>query len=621
MDVLESVLAKLEEGDYKSAADIIADPANDSTIKLQSMELVSLIANHLTDANAENKPDLYAATETILNRVAQKCSPPEVLYELMEKIRLTKSDEVFTSILKVIQVSVLRLPAKRARCLEWVFQTIIDYLDKIALPDVLNKDMEEREEDLLECEDSIRRLLQLYITLLLFLEPIVKHLGQSSAASSSMFFDSSLTQKNALIGFLLRLMGKLFPFLQLQRTEQPRKTLRHPAKLPAGKSYSIQVAEDMVKSFAMLVKDPLFLLPYGERRSIIQSKAKEIDSEEKSNNDCFLYHETYTTEGFAMLYYLLLSEDLLPENVPQIYDRRYIFEMGLRYVVILLSGERTVVYFKGIRFAQALVRLVKGSQLSARDLEAAIHSTFCEQFVRALERSASVRNREVGITVLTDYIHTFDDEGRYMIVCHLLKTFDHDSVRAYAINVYKDLISNELRHKLQEESLVRWYSGDILKDMLTGHICVLKQGVKTDLLDNSYSIISALSALWVLLKTDQSNRSHIWNYFPTLETQFLLALRTAIDLSRAHYKNEMKAATEDSNEQKSDLEQAAEITISTLNGEAPPVLSKEKKVELCQGMLLRLDMLDFHLARVNGAIEQMRRNNCKEKSEHAMDTE
>ncbi|XP_049292751.1 uncharacterized protein LOC125768740 [Anopheles funestus] len=617
MDVLESVLVKLDEGDYKSAIDIIADPANDTTIKLQSMELVSLIANNLTDANAETKPELYSATETILNGIAHKCSPPEVLYELMEKIRTTTSDDVFTSLLKSMQISVLRLPVKRARCLEWVFQTIIEYLDKIALPDVLNKDMEEREEGLLESEESIRRLLQLYITLLLFLEPIVKHLDQPS---SKVFFDSSLTQKNALICFLLRLMGKLFPILQLQRIEQPRKTLRPSAKLSAGKSYSIQVAEDMIRSFVLLVKDPLFLLPYGEKRNNLQSKRKKIDSEEKANNDCFLYHETYTTEGFAMLFYLLLSEELLPDSVPQIYDRRYIFEMGLRYVVILLSGERTVVYFKGIRLAQALVKLVRNIKLSSQDLRAPIHSTFCERYVRALERSGSVRNRDVGITVLTDYIHTFDDEGRYIIISHMLKTFDDDSVRAYAITVYKDLISGDMRDKMKDEPLVRWYSGEVLQDMLTNHICVLRKGVKTDLIDNSYSITSALSALWVLLKTDQCNRSHIWNYFGTLEAQFLLELRKAIDLTRAHYKNEMKATAEDNNSQMGE-EHSAEITISTLNGELPPVLSKEKKVELCQGMLLRLDMLDFQLARVNGAIEQMRRSNDKSVSKLPMHVE
>uniref|UniRef100_A0A182WMJ5 Uncharacterized protein n=1 Tax=Anopheles minimus TaxID=112268 RepID=A0A182WMJ5_9DIPT len=597
MDVLEAVLVKLDEGDYKTAIDVIADPANDTTIKLQSMELVSLVANHLTDANAEHKPELYSATETILNGIAHKCSPPEVLYELMEKVHTATSDDVFTSLLKSMQVSILRLPAKRARCLEWVFQTIFDYLDKIPLPDVLNKDMEEREEDLLECEESIRRLLQLYITLLLFLEPIVKQLAQPS---DKVFFETSLTQKNALIHFLLRLMGKLFPVLQLQRIEKPRKTLRHPSKLPAGKSYSIQVAEDLIRSFVLLVKDPLFLLPYGEQRNNLQSKRKKADSDEKSDN------ESYTLEGLAVLFYLLLSEGLLPDTAPQIYDRRYIFEMGLRYVVILLSGERTVVYYKGIRLAQALVKLVKDSGLSSRDLGEPIHRTFCERYVRALERTGSVRNRAVGISVLTDYIHTFDDEGRYMIISHMLKTFDDDSVRAYAITVYKDLISSDVRDKPAEAPLVRWYSGDVLQDMLTNHICVLRKGVKTDLIDNSYSITSALSALWVLLKTDQCNRSHIWDYFGTLEAQFLVELRKAIDITRAHYKNEMKATEVDNHPI---MEQSAELTVSMLNGELPPVLTKEKKVELCQGMLLRLDMLDFQLARVNGAIEQMRRRN------------
>uniref|UniRef100_A0A182R0C0 Ubiquinone biosynthesis protein n=1 Tax=Anopheles farauti TaxID=69004 RepID=A0A182R0C0_9DIPT len=157
MDVLETVLTKLEAGDYKSALDVVANPDNEEAIKLQSMELISLTANNLTDDNAENKPELYSATETLLNRVAQKCSPPEVLYELMEKIRVTTSDDVFTSILKTIQVAVLRLPAKRARCLEWVLNTIIEYLDKISLPAVLDKDVDEKEEALLECEESFRR--------------------------------------------------------------------------------------------------------------------------------------------------------------------------------------------------------------------------------------------------------------------------------------------------------------------------------------------------------------------------------------------------------------------------------------------------------------------------------
>uniref|UniRef100_A0A182JGZ1 Uncharacterized protein n=1 Tax=Anopheles atroparvus TaxID=41427 RepID=A0A182JGZ1_ANOAO len=599
----------LEAGEYKSALDIIADPANDTMIKVQTMDLIALIAGNLSDDNAEKKPDLYSTSETLLNRLAQKCTPQEVLFELIEKLGAAPSDEVFTSLLKVAQVAILRLPAKNARCIEWVFTTVMEYLDRIPLPEAVDKDMEEQEEILLENDEAIRRLLQLYLTLQLFLEPIAKHLGQPGV---NIFFDASLTQKNALICFVLMLMGKLFPLLHLQRTEQPRKMNRR-RPLPASKSYSIQVAEDMAGLILLLVKDPLYLLSYGEKRTIFGRNRNinavrrrdqyDDDEENSSGNDCFLNNEKYKAEGLAMLYYLLLGEELLPASAPQVYEPRYILEMGLYYVVQLLSSERTLVYFKGIRLTQSLLKRLIGIQLTPRDLDAQIHSTFCERFIRALERSGSVRNREVGLSVLTQYIYAFDDEGRYTIIAYMLKKFDDDSVRSFAISCYKNLVCDAIRHKEPETPLSRWYTGEVLKEMLTKHVCVLKHGVKTDLLDNSYSITSALAALWVLLKTDQANRSHIWDYFDSLEKHFLQALRTALDLSRAHYQNELKA-TVDGNDQQSSLEPTSEISVCTLNGELPPVLTKDKKIELCKQMLLRLDMLDFNLARLNERKEQ-----------------
>ncbi|XP_058120469.1 glomulin [Anopheles ziemanni] len=616
MDVLEAVIGKLEQGEYKSALDVIADSANDTMIKVQTMDLISLIAGNLSDDNAENKPDLYTTSETLLHRLALKCTPQEVLFELIEKLGNAPSDEVFTSLLKVAQVAILRLPAKNARCIEWVFNTIMEYLEKIPLPENVNKDMDEEEEVLLENDETVRRWLQLYLTMHLFLEPITKHLDRPSG---SIFFETILNQKNALICFVLQLMGKLFPLLHLQRTEQPRRMPRE-RPLPAAKSYSIQVAEDMASLILTLVKDPLFLLPYGERRTMYGRKRTNTavrlrdeagdDEEQTAGNDCFLNHEKYKVEGLAVLYYLLLGENLLPASVPQVYEARYIFEMGLYYVVQLVSSERTLVYFKGIRLAQALVRLLRGIELTAKDLDAQIHSTFCKRFIRALERTGSVRNREVGLAVLTQYIHSFDDEGRYTVIAFMLKKFEDDSVRSFAISCYKNLVCDAIRQNKSDTPLPRWYSGEVLRDMLTKHICVLKHGVKTDLLDNSYSITSAISALWVLLKTDQANHSHVWDYFDVLENHFLLELRTALDLSRAHYQSELKA-TVDGNHQQLGLEPATELTISTLNGgEQPPVLTREKKVDICKQMLLRLDMLDFNLARLNREIGQIKEKQC-----------
>ncbi|XP_049547064.1 glomulin [Anopheles darlingi] len=614
MDILETVIGKLQAGEFSAAKEIIEDPKNDEAIKMQSMELVSLIAENLTEDNAENKPELYSASETLLIALAQKCSPAEVLYEMMEKIRIAQNDDVLTSLLKVVQASILRLPAKRARCLDWVFGTIIEYLERITLPEALDKDMDDEEESLLENDEIIRRFLQLYLTMILFVSPIATRLSKP-ATQESLYYDTSLTQKNAVVCFILRLMGKLLPYLHLQRSVQPRRT---PGRRPfsAGKSYSVQVAEDLTNVLLLLINDPYLLLSYGEKRthgdrllkksSSFVGDQSEQDREDLTSNDVFMSNEKHMTEGLAVLFYLLLGEDLLPTSAPIVYDPRYIFEAGLHYVVELVSGVRTVVYFKGIRLAQALVRKLNGIQLTALELETPIHTTFCERYIRALERSKSVRNREVGVRVLSEYIRAFNDEGRYTILVHLLKSFEDDTVRSFAINEYKDLVTERLREATIP--LPPWYSGEMLREMLIGRICTLKHGVKTDLLDHNYSITSALSALWVLLKSDLSNMSRVWDCLPVIEKKFLTELRTGLDFSLAHYKNELKNTEEGSDEgnQSTGGLNGADISISTLNGEAPPpVMSKETRIDLSKCMILRLEMLEFHLSRITSDIEQI----------------
>ncbi|XP_035787638.1 uncharacterized protein LOC118464395 [Anopheles albimanus] len=629
MDILETVIGKLQAGEFNTAKELIDDSGNDEAIKMQSMELVSLIADHLTDENAESKPDLYSASESLLIGLAQKCSPAEVLYEMMEKIRLARSDDVLTSLLKVVQAAVLRLPAKRARCLDWVFGTIMEYLERITLPESLDKDMDDDEESLLENDETMRRFLQLYLTMMLFVKPIASRLSKL-ATKESLYYDTSLTQKNAVVCFILRLMGKLLPYLHLQRSVQQRRTPGRPP-FPVGKSYSVQVAEDLTNVLLLLISDPYLLLSYGEKRThgdrLLKKSASffgeqsEQDREDLTSNDVFMSNEKHMTEGLAVLFYLLLGEDLLPTSAPTVYDPRYIFEAGLHYVVELVSGVRTVVYFKGIRLAQALVRKLNGIRLTARELETPIHTTFCERYIRALERSKSVRNREVGARVLSDYIHAFNDEGRYTILVHLLKSFEDDTVRSFAINEYKDLVTERLR---EANPLPPWYSGDLLREMLVGRICTLKHGVKTDLLDHNYSITSALSSLWVLLKSDLTNTSRVWDCLPIIEKQFLGELRTGLDLSMAHYKNELKTTEEGSDEgnQSGAGLDGAEVSISTLNGDAPPpVMTKETRIDLSKCMILRLEMLEFHLSRITSDIEQIQAQIRKSGSLQTMESQ
>ncbi|XP_058058523.1 glomulin [Anopheles bellator] len=572
-------------------------------IKLLSMELISQIATELVD------DETLEDREMLLMRLAHKCSPAEVLHELMARMQFCSCDEVFTSLLKVIQVALRRLPVKRARCAEWVYGSIMDYLNKIPLPEVLTKELDDKEYMLVENDESVMRFLKLYLHMLLFLEPLVAQLAAS--VQDGVFFDTKMTQKNVLFCFILRLMGKLLPMLPC-RDPQKLKDRHLPQQEHTSTTYSWQVAKDMTKLATTLVKNPFFLLPYGEKFTghdkLLKkwSKTEETgdDHEDATSEDYFMNGNEHMMDGLAILYYDLLGNGCSTFNVPLVYEARYVFEMGLHYVVRLVNLPYTVALLKGIRLARSLVEKVKSVPLSARELESPIHISFCGRFIRALELSRNNFNRDTGVRLLRMYIRVFDDEGRYTIFAHLLKHFDGDSVRSFAINEYRDLASAKmlLGH---EAPLPLWYSGEVLREMLLSHICVLKEGVETDLVERSFTLTSALSALWVLLKTDQSNRSGVWDCFGDLEKQFLAKLRTALDLSTAHYKNELSAVNRgDRDEQTGDM---SKVSISALNGEAPPIMTRENNIDFLNRMILTLEMLEFNLSRISNDIEQLRK--------------
>jgi len=72
-------------------------------------------------------------------------------------------------------------------------------------------------------------------------------------------------------------------------------------------------------------------------------------------------------------------------------------------------------------------------------------------------------------------------------------------------------------------------------------VCVLPQGVTSDLCAHSSRIISSLNLIRFLLLRDGSvNKTGIVELFPRLESSLLHPLRKALDLSKAHYDLKLK---------------------------------------------------------------------------------
>ncbi|XP_065082450.1 uncharacterized protein LOC135704863 isoform X2 [Ochlerotatus camptorhynchus] len=211
MSLAKLVHAKLKAGEFKDVIKLLRDNKNEALLHMESMDIVSILVDNLTEENLRDDFKLFSTCENLLKLIAEKCVPQEVLFELLQRVELTKNDEIFTSLLKVLQVVLLRLNENKARSLEWSMNSIFSYIEAIGLPDYMTN-IGSEEEKLLECDETIRRILQLYMTVILFLEPIVKAFHKEK---NNIFEVTGITRKNVVISFILQLMGKPLVYLNL----------------------------------------------------------------------------------------------------------------------------------------------------------------------------------------------------------------------------------------------------------------------------------------------------------------------------------------------------------------------------------------------------------------------
>ncbi|XP_053687710.1 uncharacterized protein LOC128737159 isoform X2 [Sabethes cyaneus] len=204
MNIVEQLQNKLNIGKYEEVVKFLQNEKFDMQLNENCMDIVLMLVVNINENTLRNNNMLYTTCENLLKLVASKCSPQEVLLVLLERIEYAKHDDVFTSQLKVLQVVLMRLNESKVKSLEWSLNSVLFYIKNISLPPYIIS-IEEDEENLLESDEKVQRLLQLYMTVLLFLQPIVEDLRTRHRGS---FHNNTTTKLNVIICFILQLMGE-----------------------------------------------------------------------------------------------------------------------------------------------------------------------------------------------------------------------------------------------------------------------------------------------------------------------------------------------------------------------------------------------------------------------------
>uniref|UniRef100_A0A336LME5 Ubiquinone biosynthesis protein n=1 Tax=Culicoides sonorensis TaxID=179676 RepID=A0A336LME5_CULSO len=269
LDVIKIVQENLDNDDLISATEIITK-LDENSLQILCADLIALVASYLTVENYKENVDKYLCCENILKLIAKSATKEDALFELLEVLENVSHDEQFISVLKALQVVLIRLNHANTQAIAWVLDSIIQYINhEIDVPEILKGNIGPEEEKIIENDSVVQRLLSLYFTIFLFLDPVQQCLlDQTRNESTKIFFVHDFNSRNVISTFLLKLMEGSFAYLNYSK--EPLL-------------YARQCADNLIKLFCRNFSNPYMLLEIIEDRKAFKQLSYKTQHAESNS--------------------------------------------------------------------------------------------------------------------------------------------------------------------------------------------------------------------------------------------------------------------------------------------------------------------------------------------------
>lgn len=598
----------LASNQWQEALTAIDDVENSMKIVDNCPDLIPTVVKYLTDQNLAQNFELHNACENMLIKIATKGNEDDVVIGMLEVIDSTKTDNTVVSVLKALQALLLKQGDGNTRAMEWVLNTVQQYASELPLSIHLRNRLDSEEEELLEEEDEVKRIVSFYIFMEKFYGPILMQIIDTEQSNLSHFRNNGQTSRNILACFIIQLFGVPFAYLDLS---DPTSNMDRCSKgVTLTNVYTRQCVTSLIQHMNKLIVDPIQLIVYGHRRALWPYVFSESDDPIKYSDmpsDIFLLDAKVSLSGLAVMFYALFVENLFHTNKPKIYRAVYLFEMGLYFATDLLSHDEEALSTKGIRLAAKLLENLHNEQLDDDTLDLDIHKIFAKKLVQVLDSTQVRRNSQLGVELLQNYLSKFKSiNAKYFHIQHLLESTTNNKIRSILVTIYKNVVAEQLNAvdgaNAKQSEISIFCCGDKLKWLLLNRICIMPKGVETDILQHNDLIMAALNMLRFLTLRDKKNVTLLWNYMDEIEERFLKTLRTSLDCTRAHYRLEEKRI------QEKKAADSLECEVK-LPGAEYLNMSEENKLRILAIGHNTFDLIDNVLSHLNECIEAYRAQN------------
>ena len=467
------------------------------------------------------------------------------------------------------------LPSKRNNSLEWVLNSLYIHITSLPLPDMLMFDEEKTDAN----NPNISALTCSVSSMANFYDPFVMEVSLKRK-SNGYNSEAEKEQRNSLVLFLLHLFDRPLTYLDISSTKNGNAALR---KSTETYMHYLTHLHSNFCSLLDCVKKPQTMGFNNGRKQYEETLYDSNKSRPKISN-----------MSLGTFYYMLLGEKVESSHVPCVYSHIYILHQCLPLCVCLLRRNEDCAIYKGLMLGKAVTVDIGVATIDAEVLDSNDHIEFLSALVNIMVFCCVNDFRFIASHIVPDYIRKFKIQGRYVILLNLLKRNKHSGVLSFLIGMVKE----NLNVSLDSTSSCPYFSGSKLK-LLFDIIFTLPNGEDTDLLDSNDHIITALNILRFALLRDQGNKTGIKDYMMNINKEFVIPLRTALNVSKRHYQltlEEMKKGND------SAFLGGSTVDLEVTLGQNISQLNRDQQLDIVITGLNMLDLIECVLVRVEELI-------------------
>ncbi|XP_050397526.1 glomulin isoform X1 [Patella vulgata] len=597
---LKEIMNFLQHKDGKGLKKFVLDrKLSDETIY---WEVCSEVCHHITEHNCINNNILFEACEMCLRYMVTEGNPKELLLALLEQCEFFDDDIRFTTLMFLIQKTLLRLPNKRFHSLDLALETLTGHILSKPIPE--DNALENEERKLLAMDGRVQQINDVLKAFLDFLKPFVEEVSLKN--SCNLHNENIQAQILVLKIHLLKILNQPVIYLDLHVESDSY----------VGKSDSRVCVEKLMNLFSHLEtnfqkmmefavnKKPLIIkLDENFRKTEMEIENEEnerrLNKKAKKNSakvPSLRFSEIIPTHSLCCLSYLIHSEQLGTDQLPCVYSKSYLFEFNLPFIVDMLKTTKSLLLFKGLKLLKSFVGILPSDSISGYRLDNDNYSKVINNLIEIMIRCSMKDLRQEAVQLFTGLIKLFQHNGRYQLYQNILNKCSHSGVKGYVINLIKDEIKDTLKENIPNKSFLGQRLKRLIKIATT-----LPDKETTDLLEHSDRIITVLNLLRYLVIRDppKQNTTGIWEELKNMEIDFLKPLRVGLDMSKAHYNLELQKFTDEKKKKK----MVPDFDVSVGGVHLPPV-TENQEIQVMHSALNTFDMIDSLLTRLTEIIEQ-----------------